>query len=70
LHGKKEIFVFIQSKLVLIYSSKINGYLYHQRVSPPLKKNALICYQRAMLPLQWGVTALCRKKWHFGALFV
>jgi hypothetical protein len=24
--------------LTLSYSSKINGYLYHQRVSPPLKK--------------------------------
>jgi hypothetical protein len=36
--------------LTLSYSSKINGYLYYQRVSPPLKKNALICYQRAMLP--------------------
>jgi hypothetical protein len=23
-----------------------------------------------MMPLQWGVTALCRKKWQFGALFV
>jgi hypothetical protein len=46
--------------LTLYYSSKINGYLYHQRVSPPVKKNALICYQRAMLPFQSGVTALCR----------
>ena len=25
-----------------------------------LKKNALICYQRAMLPIHSGVTALCR----------
>jgi hypothetical protein len=25
-----------------------------------LEKNALICYQRAMLPIQPGVTALCR----------
>jgi hypothetical protein len=25
--------------LTLSYSSKINGYLYHQRVSPPLKKH-------------------------------
>jgi hypothetical protein len=24
--------------ITLPYSSKINGYLYHQRVSPPLKK--------------------------------
>jgi hypothetical protein len=35
-----------------------------------LEKNALICYKREMLPLQWGGTALCRKKWQFGALFV
>jgi hypothetical protein len=25
-----------------------------------LEKNGLICYQRAMLPIQSGVTALCR----------
>ncbi len=47
--------------LTLSYSSKINSYLYHKRVSPLLKKNALICYQRAMLPIHSGVTALCRK---------
>ncbi len=29
---------------------KLNGYLYWQRVSPPLKKNALICYQRQCCP--------------------
>jgi hypothetical protein len=28
--------------LTLSYSSKINGYLYHQRVSPPLKKPAAL----------------------------
>jgi hypothetical protein len=38
--------------LTLSYSSKINGYLYSQKVSPPLKKNAVICYQRAMMPIQ------------------
>ncbi len=33
------IFISIQidSLLTLSYSSKMNGYLYHQRVSPPLK---------------------------------
>jgi hypothetical protein len=35
-----------------------------------LKIYYTICYKRAMLPLQWGGTALCRKKWQFGALFV
>jgi hypothetical protein len=28
--------------------------------SSTLEKNALICYQRALLPIQSGVTALCR----------
>jgi hypothetical protein len=27
---------------------------------PFLFINTMICYQRAMLPFQWGVTALCR----------
>jgi hypothetical protein len=40
--------------LTLSYSSKINGYL--QCISSKgfstLEKNALICYQRAMLPIQ------------------
>jgi hypothetical protein len=45
--------------LTLSYLSKINGYLYRQ-VSPPLKKIALVCYERAMPPIQSGVTALCR----------
>jgi hypothetical protein len=31
------------------YSSKRNGYVYPHRVSLPLKKNAVICSQRAML---------------------
>ncbi len=44
--------------LTLSYLSKISGYLYHQGFST-LEKNALICYQRAMLPIQSGVTALC-----------
>jgi hypothetical protein len=43
--------------LALSYSAKINGYLYPQRVSPTLKKNAMTCSQRAMLAIQWGVTA-------------
>jgi hypothetical protein len=30
---------------------------------------ALICYERAILPIQQGVTSLCRYKWQFGALF-
>jgi hypothetical protein len=46
--------------LTLSYSSKINNYFYHQRVSPLMKKNTLICFHRAMLPIQSGVTALCR----------
>jgi hypothetical protein len=44
----------ILPKLTLSYSLRINGYLYYQRVSPPLKKNALICYQRANAPQPVG----------------
>jgi hypothetical protein len=36
-------FLFIKKKLLFT--------VYHQGVSPPLKKNALICYQREMLPI-------------------
>jgi hypothetical protein len=32
---------------------------YHQRGFSNLEKNTLICYQRAMLPFESGVTALC-----------
>jgi hypothetical protein len=53
-------FLFIKNKRLFILSEGFST----------LENNALICYQRAILPLQWGVTALCRKKWHFGALFV
>jgi hypothetical protein len=45
--------------LTLSYSSKINGCLYPQRVSLPLK-NAVIYSQRAMLSILSGVTAVCR----------
>jgi filamentous hemagglutinin family protein len=42
-------------------SSKINGYLHISSEGfSVLEKNALLCYQRAMLPIQSGVTALCR----------
>jgi hypothetical protein len=51
--------------LPISYSSKMNGYLSSEGFST-LEKNALICYQRAMLPIQSGVSAL----WQFGALFV
>ncbi len=44
----------------LSYSSKINGYLYWQRVSPPLKKKRPDMLSETMLPIQSGVTALCR----------
>jgi hypothetical protein len=37
--------------LTLSYSSKINGYIYHQRVSPPLKQNALIAKGNAAHPV-------------------
>ncbi len=33
-----------------------------------LEKTAMICSQKAMLPIQSGVTALCRWYWKFGAL--
>jgi hypothetical protein len=49
--------ILIGWSLTLSCSSKLNGYLYHQRVSP---LNALICFQRAMLPLQMDLSALCR----------
>jgi hypothetical protein len=42
-------FLFIKNKRLFISSDGFST----------LEKNALI-YQRAMLPLQWGVTALCR----------
>ncbi len=55
-------------------SSQINGmvplkpFLIHQKITifiysegfSAFGKNAMICYQRAMLPIQSGVTALCR----------
>jgi hypothetical protein len=49
----------MSSVIALSYSSKINGYLYPQRVSLPLKKNDMICSQKAMLPFQSGVTSHC-----------
>jgi hypothetical protein len=44
-------FLFIKNKRLFISSEGFST----------LEKNVLICYQRAMLPLQWGVTALRRK---------
>jgi len=46
------------NSLTLSYSSKINGSFYHQRVSSPVKTP--VCSQRTMLPIQSGVTTLCR----------
>ncbi len=38
-HGKQDSpITMLRQSLTLSYSSKINDYLYHQRVSPPLKK--------------------------------
>jgi hypothetical protein len=34
-----------------------------------LIKNAVICTQRAVLPIQQGTIARCTLKWLFGALF-
>jgi hypothetical protein len=53
-------FLFIKNKRLFISSEGLST----------LEKNALICYQREMLPIQSGVTALCRQKWQFGALIV
>jgi hypothetical protein len=49
----------MSSVIALSYSSKINGFLYPQRVSQPLKKNDMICSQKAMLLFQSGVTSHC-----------
>jgi hypothetical protein len=43
-------FLFIKNKLLFISSEGFST----------LQKNTLICYQRAMVPIQLGVTALCR----------
>jgi hypothetical protein len=38
-HGKQDSpITMLRQSLTLSYSSKIDDYLYHQRVSPPLKK--------------------------------
>jgi hypothetical protein len=44
------VFLFIKNKWIFISSEGFST----------LEKNALIRYQRAMLPIQSGVTALCR----------
>jgi hypothetical protein len=41
------------SLLTLSYSSKINGYLYHQRVSPPLKKTPWYVIRGQCCPTIW-----------------
>jgi hypothetical protein len=43
-------FLFIENKRLFISSEGFST----------LEKNALICFQQAMLPFQSGVTALCR----------
>ncbi len=43
-------FLFIKNKRLFISSEGFST----------LEKNALICYHRAMLPFQLGVTSLCR----------
>jgi hypothetical protein len=43
-------FLFIKNKRLFISSEGFSI----------LEKNTLICYQRAMLPIHLGVTALCR----------
>jgi hypothetical protein len=45
-------------KIFFSYSSKINAMI-SEDISD-LEKNPMICSQRAMLPIQLGVTARCR----------
>ncbi len=58
-HAKECYIMFPVPLLNLSYSSKINCCLVFisSESFSTLEKNALICYQRAMLPIQSGVTA-------------
>jgi hypothetical protein len=53
-------FIFIKNKRRAISSEGFSA----------LEKNAVVRFQRAVLPIQSDITARCRLKWLFGALFL
>jgi hypothetical protein len=59
MHGPNKPFLILKNKQLFIFSKGISA----------LDKNAGMCSQGAMLSIQSGVTALCRKYWQYAALF-